>query len=586
MQMRSITANPSQLIVEQLVASGVQYVFYNSGSREAHFFDALYRHPDIHGVLALHEGSVTAMAGGYTQANGDVAVTVVHLGAGLAQSLGQLINVWTGSLPVVVITFAGDTGSFADKIGLDLSHNFGPTAISAPFTKANWSVIDPEGLPHAVERAIRVAKTPPVGPVHLAVYDRLLGAQQVTTNIIEGGAPDPRAGYPADDDVEAIAQALRDAKRPLIYVGDGVWKSGAEAQTTALAEHCGAAVATLFGDMRGVPIKHPLHCGPFEPAVAALDPDLIVCIGVRHGGNGRLDDYQPFTDARRVIAIGPDVENFENIPGLELAVLADERRALARLQALMLQEATPGCYDERRVWAQTQAARLRETRREKHQNMAPQPSRVRPWVLAQTLDQALERRGGGLIMIEQFALPLDCLEESSGAGHNVYVRPAGGSEGYGIGAAAGLKLAAPDRPVVGLVGDGSLFYADSGLWTTVHHAIPVLYVIPNNQSYGIVANFFGLAEGAMKQASEYAGVVLDGIDPVQIAAGFGVEGMRVQDESCVEDAIEHGLQVVEEEQRPFLLDVHLPLGLPAGGQAAASFRLASVEAGASAGSSL
>ena len=122
------------------------------------------------------------MAGGYTQATGDVAVTVVHLGAGLAQCLGQLINVWTGSLPVVVITFAGDTGSFADRIALDVSHNFGPTAISAPFTKANWTVIDPEGLPQAVERAIRVAKTPPVGPVHLAVYDRLLGTQEVTAN--------------------------------------------------------------------------------------------------------------------------------------------------------------------------------------------------------------------------------------------------------------------------------------------------------------------------------------------------------------------------------------------------------------------
>ena len=303
---------------------------------------------------------------------------------------------------------------------------------------------------------------------------------------------------------------MRDAKRPLFYVGDGVWKSGAEAQATALAEHCGAAVATLFGDMRGVPIKHPLHCGPFEPAVAALDPDLIVCIGVRHGGSGRLDDYQPFTDARRVIAIGPDVENFENIPGLDLAILADEGRTLARLQALMPQ----ACYDERQVWAKAQAARLREARRESHLNMAPQPSRVRPLVLAQALDGALERRGGGLVMIEQFALPLDCLGKPSGAGNNVYVRPAGGSEGYGIGAAAGLKLAAPDRPVVGLVGDGSLFYADSGLWTAVHHAIPVLYVIPNNQSYGIVANFFGLAEGAMKQAGEYAGVVLDGIDPV------------------------------------------------------------------------
>ena len=275
-----------------------------------------------------------------------------------------------------------------------------------------------------------------------------------------------------------------------------------------------------------------------------------------------------------MIAIGPDAENFENLPGLDLAVLADERRTLDRLQKLMLRETAPGPYNERRDWARTQANHLREARRQRHQNIAAQPSRVRPLVLAQALDEALERRGGGLVMIEQFALPLDCLGGTSDAGNNVYVRPAGGSEGYGIGRAAGLKLAAPDRPVVGLVGDGSVFYADSGLWTTVHHAIPVLYVIPNNRSYGIVANFFGLADGAMKQSGDYAGVVLDGIDPVQIAAGFGVEGMRVQDESRVEEAIERGLQVVEDEQRPFLLDVHLPLGLPAGGQAAAPFRLA------------
>ena len=78
----------------------------------------------------------------------------------------------------------------------------------------------------------------------------------------------------------------------------------------------------------------------------------------------------------------------------------------------------------------------------------------------------------------------------------------------------------------------------------------------------------------MKQSGEYAGVVLNGIDPVKIADGFGVEGMHVQDESGVEDAIAHGLKVVEGEKRPFLLNVHLPLGLPEGGSAAEQFRLA------------
>ena len=88
-----MTANPSHLIVEQLVASGVKYVFNNSGSREALFFNELHSRPDIHGILGLHEGAVTAMAGGYTQANLVPGVMVVHLGAGLAQCMGQLINV-------------------------------------------------------------------------------------------------------------------------------------------------------------------------------------------------------------------------------------------------------------------------------------------------------------------------------------------------------------------------------------------------------------------------------------------------------------------------------------------------------------
>jgi benzoylformate decarboxylase len=197
MNLRKTTANPSQVIVEQLVASGVKYVFNNPGSREALFFDALATHRDIHGIMALHEGSVASMAGGYAQGNLEPAVMSVHLGAGLAQSLGQLINIAAGGLPVVVITFAGDTGSFGDKVGLDLDHNFGPTSISAPFAKATWAVMEPEGLPQAIDRAIRVAKAPPTGPVHLAVYDRVLGSEQITTDLIGDPAIADRAGYPS-----------------------------------------------------------------------------------------------------------------------------------------------------------------------------------------------------------------------------------------------------------------------------------------------------------------------------------------------------------------------------------------------------
>ena len=580
MQMRPITANPSQVMVEQLAASGVKYVFNNSGSREALFFDALHVHPDIHGILALHEGSVAAQAGGYTQANLDPGVMLVHLGAGLAQCLGQLINVWAGSLPVVVITFAGDTGSYADRIGLDLSHDFGPTSIAAPFTKQNWTVIEPDGLSQAIHRALLVAKTPPVGPVHLAVYDRVLGAEPITTNIIEGELPDLHAGYPSDSDVEKIESALRDAKSPLFYIGDGVWKSGAEAQVAALAEHFGVPFVGSWG--RSISTTHKLNCGRMDQAASALQPDLIVCIGMRHGGGGKPGDFGGFSKAKQVIAIGPDIEHVKNIPNLDLAILADECRTFERLAELASSHSTPKQFAERRAWAQERAAALRAQRLKDAQRAEPQPNQVRPWLVADVLDKALERRGGGMVMIEQYVVPLDTIGGSAGGGKNTYIRAAGGSEGYGIGGAVGLKLAAPDKPVVGLVGDGSMFYADSGLWTAAHHNVPVLYIISNNRSYGVVASSFGRANGVMKETGEYAGVVLDGIDPVKLAEGFGVDGMHVQDESRLAAAIDHGLNVVEGENRPFLLNVRLPLGVPEGGRAAKQFQLAEAVATAQA----
>ncbi len=580
MQMRPITANPSQVMVEQLTASGVKYVFNNSGSREARFFDALHVHPDIHGILALHEGSVAAQAGGYTQANLDPGVMLVHLGAGLAQCLGQLINVWAGSLPVVVITFAGDTGSYADRIGLDLSHDFGPTSIAAPFTKQNWTVIEPDGLSQAIHRALLVAKTPPVGPVHLAVYDRVLGPEQITTNIIEGELPDLHAGYPSDSDVEKIESALHDAKSPLFYIGDGVWKSGAEAQVAALAEHFGVPFVGSWG--RSISTTHKLNCGRMDQAASALQPDLIVCIGMRHGGGGKPGDFGTFSKAQQVIAIGPDIEHVKNIPNLDLAILADECRTFERLAELASIHSTSKHFAERRAWAQERAAALRTQRLKDAQRAEAQPNQIRPWLVADVLDKALERRGGGMVMIEQYVVPLDTIGGSDSGGKNVYIRAAGGSEGYGIGGAVGLKLAAPDKPVVGLVGDGSMFYADSGLWTAAHHKVPVLYIISNNQSYGVVASSFGRANGVMKETGEYAGVVLDGIDPVKLAEGFGVDGMHVQDESRLAAAIDHGLNVVEGENRPFLLNVRLPLGVPEGGRAAKQFRLADAVATAQA----
>jgi len=569
---KPMTGTPSDILVEQLVASGVKYVFYNSGSREALFFDALNNNPNINGILALHEGTVASMAGAYTQVNAEPAVMVVHLGAGLAQCMGQLYNIWFGGLPVVVITFAGDTGSFTDRINLDLDASFGPASISVPMCKETWTVVEPEGLPNAVERALRVAATPPFGPVHIAVYDKMLGKQQVTTNIIHSGPGKLNAGHASDDDLQSIVRVLDEAKNPLLYVGDGVWKSGGGQFASELASHFGVPIASPETDLRGITLKHPQHMGMFNTAINEVNPDVIVSIGTRHQGAGKKEDLDYINDVKSIYALGSGIEYLKNYPGLDFGVIADEGYALERMLEIAKSDYGSGRYDSRRTriielsnnWRLSRRASLMGDRI---------ANKVRPAVLVDTIDSVLEGLGGGYITNEQFAAPYDAVQFGLSESNNTFLKGAGGSEGWGVGAAIGAKLAASDSPVIGLVGDGSLYYADSGLWTTVHHNIPLLYVISNNGAYGIVAGAFGRSGGTMSDTGIYEGVVLDGIDPVKIADAFGLEGETIESEDSINETFERALKIVQEENRPYLLDVRLPTGLPEGGVANQTFKM-------------
>ena len=567
-----ITGTPSEVLVEQLVASGIKYVFYNSGSREALFFDALNSNPNIDGILALHEGSVASMAGAYTQVNSEPAVMVVHLGAGLAQCMGQLYNIWFGGLPVVVITFAGDTGSFTDRINLDLDSSYSPASISVPMAKETWTVIEPEGLPAAVDRALRVATTPPFGPVHLAVYDKMLENQPVSTEIIHGGARNIKAGNASDEDLGKVLDALDKADRPLLYVGDGVWKSGADKLAADLATHFGAVVASPETDLRGISLKHPQHMGMSNTAFDAYEADVIVSIGVRHQGSGKREDNDPFRKAKQIIALGSGLEYLKNYPGLEVGIIANEKDAISRMLEIANSDYVSEKYSERR---QVSLNLVNKERSKLRDSLMPsyEKGRVRPTMLIDAIDSELERIGGGYIANEQFAARYDAVSPGLSDQNNILMKGAGGSEGWGVGAGIGAKLAAGDAPVIGLVGDGSLYYADSGLWTAVHHNIPLLYVIPNNGAYGIVAGFFGQSGGRMSDTGNYQGVVLDGIDPVKIADAFGMDGERVDGEEKLNESIERGLDIVTKQNRPYLLDVRLPLGLPEGGVADQQYRM-------------
>ena len=571
MKNNSVTLAPPDIIVEQLVASGIEYVFYNSGSREAKFFNALQANPKIHGILALHEGSVASIAGGYSQVNKKPSVMLVHLGAGLAQSLGQVLNLWRAGLPVIILTFGGDTGSYIDKLGLDLPHNSGLTDISNPFVKQSWTVVEPNALPLAIDRAIRVAMSPPMGPVHLAFYDRILDHDPIPTKIITNSVPYPKAGIPTQEDISYLANELSEAKRPLIFFGDGISTDESIKTICNLSNNLGIP---LCGNFFQNILEHPMFCGAIN-TIEDIKPDVLLCLGITQMSGGEFiqkNDYRKFEIPDKVILAGSNPDNLKPVPNLVSTILADETHILNSLDSYIKTNISKS-FSQRIKWAVDQSEKWKASTKLIAQKSPKTSNTIRPFILAETIDKELSKAGGGIVSMEQYCVPIDSITPDSTSPSNVYIRPAGGSEGYGVGGALGVKMASPEKNVIGLIGDGSLYYAAMGLWTAAHHNINILYIIANNGAYGVVAGHFKNAGGIMSDTNEYSGIVLDKINPATIAKGFGLESETVNNELFLSDAIQRGIEFTKNNNQPYLLNVMLPIGLPDGGKAAQPFKL-------------
>ena len=126
--------------------------------------------------------------------------------------------------------------------------------------------------------------------------------QQVSTEIIHGGARNIKAGNATDQDIEKILDALDKADRPLLYVGDGVWKSGADKLAAELATHFGTLVASPETDLRGISLKHPQHICMANTAFDSYEPDVIVSLGARHQGAGKKEDIDPLRKTKQILA--------------------------------------------------------------------------------------------------------------------------------------------------------------------------------------------------------------------------------------------------------------------------------------------
>ena len=572
---RTVTGNGGQLWVEQMKASGVEYLFTNPGSTETGFFDAFVDTPGMQLINMLHEGIVISAADGYASVTGKTAFVNVHAMVGTAQMCGQLYNAHKAKAPMVVTAGMSDNSIHSDFIGLGAKPGSHQSEVTRQFTKISWDVREPASIPAAIRRAFKIAGTPPGGPVYLAVATYAQGGKEATASIVDQEQFSiPMRPRPDKDRIEYVAKKLIEAEQPLFITSDDLYRSGAIDEAVELVEMLGVPIldAGSSGSNSGFPSWHDLYWDNKAFNMRdGIDPfdryDAIVGLGADEFTNtGPRGEIAPIEIERAAgawkAAIGVDLDMMGRTVPIDLAVVADPKAGIEDLRdaidSMLTKERLAKLRDKRAGEMMPRIAAYRaDVQAEAEATFGKTP--MHPHELAVMIERNIDRDAITVneSLSHDFSMRHNAIQRFGG-NEKRRIMSGGGSLGWGIGAAIGAKLGEPDRQVVLNIGDGSVMYSASGFWTMARYSIPVLNIVWNNRNYQTVRHGFSRFNGKMEQTGHYAGMYLGDpdIDYVMLAKSQGVEGAKAETADDFEKALKRGIEATRSGE-PFVIDVDI-----------------------------
>ena len=335
--MREVQGTGGALFVAQLKAAGVKYVFFNPSTGDYPIFDALVDEPSIQVIIkGIQEGAVAAMADGYAKATGAPAVVIVA-NVGLTNAMTQMLNSWKDQIPLLVAVASADQ----DTLGRDqLQEAEFHEAMTNPITNWTWMAKTTAGIPETLRRSLKFASTPPCGPVSPVAAEQHVARSGQGPNLGPGKPDVPMHIRPDKEDIEKAARLLIEAKNPLMSVGDDVTWFHGEKEAVELAELLGIPVVSQAGASalgfwsKPFPTRHPLYLGAqLRDMRFPGRPDVLLNLGNRAG-----ERALPGTT---LISIRLDPTNLARTTPVDLAMVADARRAAQDLIAAIKSLATP-----------------------------------------------------------------------------------------------------------------------------------------------------------------------------------------------------------------------------------------------------
>jgi benzoylformate decarboxylase len=455
----------------------------------------------------------------------------VHTAPGLGNAMGALVTAYHNKTPLVVTAGQQDRRHVA--IEPLLAGKL--VELARPYVKRSHEPLRAEDVPKELLRAYHTAMQPPRGPVFVSIPmdDWEAGAEPIEVRpVSQRCVPDPEA-------LEDVAGVLRGARSPAIVTGSGVERSGAFYDVVSLAEKLRAPVwQEPISPLANFPQDHPLFRGHLAPAQKHLAEqlsghDVVLVLGAP------VFLYYPYVpgpvveEGTRVLQITEDPEEAARA-AVGSSVVGDVRAAILTLTELLSEpdRSMPPAPEE-----------------------PPVPEAADPMPVEYVMHALSEALPKGTAIFDESISSMAKLHRyvrvNQPGGYHLAVS---GALGFAMPGSIGFKLAVPERPVACVIGDGSSMYSIQALWTAATYGAAVAFVVINNRGYSILKGF----RDAIGAGEKVPGLDVHGVEIVQIAKGFGVEGEVVERAEDLRPALGRALNA----GRPYLLDVIVDREVP------------------------
>ena len=538
-----------QILMECLLEQGVDTVFGYPGGTILNIYDELELHgykEKIRHILTAHEQGASHAADGYARSTGKVGVCFATSGPGATNLTTGIATAYMDSSPVVFITV--NVGE--NLIGKDSFQEVDITGITMPITKCNYLVRRAEDLADILREAFAIARSGRPGPVLIdilknvtydeAEYEYLPvsehGRHGRLGAMLRRASHDLRTPEPDHEDIDALLAMIEASQRPMVLVGGGVIRSkGAVPEFRRFMETLGAPVASTIMGGGACPGNHPLFTGMIgmhgshTSNMASAECDLLIAVGCRFSDRVATDPKH-FAKQAKIVQIDIDRAEIDKNVLTDHHIIGSAKRVLELLNEKLPKHDYP-------EWKQHVFSR--------QEVPLKKDDILHPHEILETISDLTD--GQAIIATDVGQHQMWSAQYYHFSRPGQLITSGGfGTMGFGLGAAMGSKLGNPDQTVVLCTGDGCFRMNCHELATVEHYNIPIIIVVFNNQTLGMVRQWQHLIYG-----ERYSQTDLDrGPDFVKLAQAYGIEGARCANQAEFEAALRQAL----DSGKPWVID--------------------------------